>query len=115
MPVRVGLMEPMRISPFPVFRLSRFLSLPDENRYGMKSPPMKFTILPFALAWSLIAFATTADEPLPQTLMTLRGKLLASEDFEQPLPPLAGKPVGFASGFTGWRYTSGAPIGRSGH
>lgn len=66
------------------------------------------------VASCLIAMAT-AGETLPKTLMTTRGKLLAREDFDKPLAPLVGKPVGFASGFTGWRYTSGAPVGRSGH
>jgi hypothetical protein len=46
--------------------------------------------------------------------MTTRGRLLASENFDHPPAPLEGKPVGFASGFTGWRYTSGAAAGRSG-
>ncbi len=65
---------------------------------------------------SLVLCATAAmAEDLPGTLLTTRGKLLASEDFATPLAPLQGKAVGFASGFTGWRYTSGAPVGRSGH
>lgn len=76
---------------------------------------MKITTLQLALASSLISFAAAADDPLPKTLMTARGKLLVSESFDQPLAPFTGKPVGFASGFTGWRYTSGAPVGRSGH
>lgn len=46
----------------------------------------------------------TAEEALPKTLMTQRGKLLASEDFTKPLAPFTGLPVGFASGFNGWRY-----------
>jgi hypothetical protein len=49
----------------------------------------------------------SADNPLPKTLMTTRGKLLVSEDFAKPLPPFTGKPVGFASGFSGWRFNTG--------
>lgn len=57
--------------------------------------------------------ALAADE-LPKTLMTTRGKLLVSEDFTPPLAPVTGKPVGFASGFTGWRYNAGPAGGKSG-
>lgn len=46
--------------------------------------------------------------------MTTRGKLLVSEDFMPPLAPVTGKPVGFASGFTGWRYNAGPVGGKSG-
>ncbi len=53
--------------------------------------------------------AQAADES--PTLMTVRGKLLASEDFAQPLAPFTGKPVGFASGFSGWRYNVGTKGG----
>ena len=70
------------------------------------------TILTFLLcAWTCAALA--ADE-LPKTLMTLRGKLRVSEDFTPPLAPVTGKPVGFASGFTGWRYNAGSAGGKSG-
>jgi hypothetical protein len=51
---------------------------------------------------------------LPPTLMTMRGKLLASEDFAKVPAPFTGKPVGFASGFTGWRYNGGTAGGKSG-
>ncbi len=68
----------------------------------------------FVLLALASASAFAADE-LPKTLMTTRGKLLASEDFTKPLAPLVGKPTGFASGFTGWRYTAGKAVGRSGH
>ncbi len=57
----------------------------------------------------LAAFSSAllvADE-LPKTLMTTRGKLLYSEDFSKPLAPFTGKPMGFASGFSGWRYNTG--------
>ena len=74
---------------------------------------MKCTLTIAALLLSATAAALAED--LPKTLLATRGKLLASEDFAAPLAPLQGKPVGFASGFTGWRYTSGAPAGRSGH
>lgn len=50
----------------------------------------------------------------PATLMTTRGKLLASEDFAQTPPPFTGKPVGFASGFSGWRYNSSTTGGKGG-
>lgn len=46
--------------------------------------------------------------------MTTRGKLLFSEDFTKPLAPFTGKPVGFASGFEGWRYNAGPGTGKSG-
>ncbi|MEO6786787.1 MAG: hypothetical protein ABI318_11695 [Chthoniobacteraceae bacterium] len=64
-----------------------------------------------ALAAVVIGFisAASADEHLPTTLMTTRGKLMVSEDFDKPLAPVTGKPVGFASGFTGWRYNDGTP------
>ncbi len=61
----------------------------------------------------LIAALAHADE-LPPTLMTTRGKLLVSEDFAEPLPPFTGRPVGFASGFTGWRFNAGPATGKSG-
>lgn len=56
----------------------------------------------------------TAKADDPPTLMTTRGKLLASEDFAQAPPPFTGKPIGFASGFTGWRYNSSATGGKGG-
>jgi hypothetical protein len=56
----------------------------------------------------------THAENLPPTLLTTRGQLLVSEDFAQPLPPFTGKPVGFASGFLGWRYNPGPTTGKSG-
>jgi hypothetical protein len=65
----------------------------------------------------LLLSATTlacADEPLPTTLMTTRGKPLASEDFAEVPAPFTGKPVGFASGFAGWRYNSATTGGKSG-
>jgi len=61
---------------------------------------------------SLVASAALAAE-VP-TLMTIRGRLLASEDFTKPLAPFTGKPVGFASGFLGWRYNAGPETGKSG-
>lgn len=76
---------------------------------------MKRTIaLLLALIATLPAIRSIAAETLPKTLMTTRGKLLAGEDFQGPLPPLTGKPVGFASGFTGWRYNAGPATGKSG-
>lgn len=72
---------------------------------------MKAILTLLLFAWTCGAQA--ADE-LPKTLMTTRGKLLVSEDFTPPLAPVTGKPVGFASGFTGWRYNAGPAGGKSG-
>lgn len=72
---------------------------------------MKATLTLLLCAWTCVALA--ADE-LPKTLMTTRGKLLVSEDFTPPLAPVVGKPKGFASGFTGWRYNAGTAGGKSG-
>lgn len=74
----------------------------------------QFLFLVFALVISAKGADVNASANLPPTLMTLRGKLLASEDFAGPLAPLVGKPVGFASGFTGWRFTANAAGGKSG-
>lgn len=63
----------------------------------------------FLLGSTLVAIASD-----PPTRMTTRGKLLVSEDFTPPLTPVSGKPVGFASGFTGWRYNPGPATGKSG-
>jgi hypothetical protein len=70
----------------------------------------------FILACVLLSFAGQgrADDNLPRTLMTLRGRLLASENFDKPLAPFVGKPLGFASGYTGWRYNAGPTQGKSG-
>ena len=56
--------------------------------------------------------AAAEDVPLPETFLTQRGKLLASEDFSQPLPPFTGVPVGFASGFMGWRFNTTPKAGQ---
>jgi hypothetical protein len=70
---------------------------------------------PLSAAIAILFTATAlASDELPKTLMTTRGKLLASEDFNKAVAPLIGKPVGFASGFTGWRYNAEAPGGKSG-
>jgi hypothetical protein len=63
-----------------------------------------------------VFLATTAfaDDGLPPTLMTTRGKLLVSEDFAKPLAPFTGTPVGFASGFFGWKYNAGPGTGKGG-
>ncbi len=63
------------------------------------------------LLLTLTSLALAGD---PDTLMTTRGRLLASEDFSTPPAPFTGKPVGFASGFSGWRYNSGSSGGKSG-
>ncbi len=68
----------------------------------------------FTAALVFLATAALAGDTLPQTLMTTRGKLLVSEDFAKPLAPLTGKPVGFASGFTGWKYNAGPGTGKGG-
>ena len=62
----------------------------------------------------LTTFSLAAKAAEPITLMTTRGKLLASEDFAAAPPSFTGKPVGFASGFTGWRYNSSATGGKGG-
>lgn len=68
-----------------------------------------------AAAFMSSVIAVSADDNLPKTLMTTRGKLLVSEDFEKPLPPFTGTPVGFASGYIGWRYNDGSlASGKSG-
>lgn len=72
---------------------------------------MKPSLTLLLCAWTCGVLA--ADEQ-PKTLMTMRGKLLVSEDFTLPLAPVTGKPVGFASGFTGWRYNAGPAGGKSG-
>jgi hypothetical protein len=66
-----------------------------------------------AIAFLAVAAVCRADD-LPKTLMTVRGKLLVSEDFAGPPPPFTGKPAGFASGFEGWRYNAGPTTGKSG-
>lgn len=62
----------------------------------------------------LTTLCLTSKAEEPATLMTTRGKLLASEDFAAAPAPFTGKPVGFASGFSGWRYNSGATGGKGG-
>ena len=64
------------------------------------------------LLFTTLCFAAKAKEPA--TLMTTRGKLLASEDFAAAPPPFTGKPIGFASGFTGWRYNHSNTGGKGG-
>jgi CubicO group peptidase (beta-lactamase class C family) len=61
---------------------------------------------PFLCLTTMMALALTAsaEDSLPKTLMTQRGKLLVSENFAKLLTPFTGVPVGFASGFSGWRY-----------
>jgi len=74
---------------------------------------MKLSSFPFPLA-AVCALGLAAgvaargeEPPLPATLLATRGKLLLKEDFTPPLAPVVGKPVGFASGFTGWRFNPG--------
>ena len=64
------------------------------------------------LLLTTLCLAAMAEEPA--TLMTTRGKLLASEDFVAAPALFTGKPVGFASGFSGWRYNSSATGGKGG-
>ena len=66
----------------------------------------------FAACTVFLAAAAVAGDDLPKTLMAERGKLLVSEDFTKPLPPFIGTPVGFASGFSGWRYNLGIHGGK---
>lgn len=68
---------------------------------------MKLTLLSLLLS----SLAMAGD---PATLMTTHGRLLATEDFAAPPAPFTGKPLGFASGFSGWRYNSGSSGGKSG-
>lgn len=64
---------------------------------------------------ALLALFAAAAGPLvaadPPTIMTLRGAELVREDFAKDLPPMVGTPVGFASGFTGWRRNGSARAG----
>lgn len=64
------------------------------------------------LLLTTLCLVAKAEEPA--TLMTTRGKLLASEDFAVAPAPFTGKPVGFASGFSGWRYNSSDAGGKGG-
>jgi hypothetical protein len=77
------------------------------------------TLLPqtstLSVVFILLGFSAACADDLPKTLMTTRGKLLAEQNFEQTPPPFTGKPVGFASGFLGWRYTAQATGGKGGH
>jgi hypothetical protein len=62
----------------------------------------------FGLALLLaVANRAPAAEPLAKTLMTTRGDYLHYENFAKELPRFTGKPKGFASGFSGWRYNVG--------
>lgn len=72
-----------------------------------------YTLLCTAFAL-LFAPSLKGGAPVSATLMTTRGKLLISENFDKPLPPFTGKPIGFASGFEGWRYNAGPASGKSG-
>lgn len=60
----------------------------------------------------MLSLPAAAEEPA--TLMTTRGQLLVSEDFATTPAPFTGKPVGFASGFIGWRYNSSTTGGKGG-
>ena len=75
-------------------------------------PPMHPHILRIAAALAALTVTASAADVLPPTLMTIRGRLLASEDFSKPLAPFTGTPIGFASGFTGWRYNVGPKGGK---
>lgn len=77
--------------------------------------PMSRKFPSYCTSLSILLLATAAfAEDLPKTFLATRGKLLESEDFAQPLPPLTGKPIGFASGFQGWRYNPGPGTGKGG-
>ena len=73
-----------------------------------------FSTMPSRLLLLAIVSAASAvwAENVPQTLMTTRGKLLASEDFTAPLAPATGTPKGFASGFSGWRFNTNPKAGK---
>jgi hypothetical protein len=65
---------------------------------------MKKSLLPvLAAVTASITGLATADD-LPATLMTKPGKLLLSENFSKPLPPVQGSTARFASGYSGWRF-----------
>jgi hypothetical protein len=68
-------------------------------------------LIGFALLLALTHRAPAA-EPLPKTQMTTIGEYVYWEDFAKDLPSFTGKPKGFASGFSGWRYNVGP---RGGH
>lgn len=53
-----------------------------------------------------LTLAASAEDGQPKTMMTQRGRLLASEDFARPPAPFTGVPAGFASGFSGWRFNN---------
>lgn len=72
-----------------------------------------FALLLTITLTTLVTCGRAADS-LSKTLMTTRGKLLASEDFKQAPSPFTGAPKSFASGFTGWRYNAGPTTGKSG-
>lgn len=73
--------------------------------------PPSASLLALVATFALCFTAKAGD---PATLMTTRGKLLASEDFAAAPAPFTGKPVGFASGFSGWRYNSSTTGGKGG-
>ena len=71
---------------------------------------MNHTLL-FATFAAAATIAFAADDP-PVTLMTRPGKLIMSESFSKPLPPVEGSTARFASGYKGWRFNVEA---RGGH
>ena len=73
--------------------------------------PLLTRLLAVAVVCTLSMYAKAEE---PATLMTTRGKLLTSEDFVAALAPFTGKPVGFASGFSGWRYNGTTTGGKGG-
>ena len=73
--------------------------------------PPSISLLALVATFALCFVAKAGD---PATLLTTRGKLLASDDFAAAPAPFTGKPVGFASGFSGWRYNSSATGGKGG-
>lgn len=64
------------------------------------------------LVFLSLALAAGAEESLPQTFMTQRGRLVLSEDFDKPLAASTGVAKGFASGFSGWRFNQNPKAGR---
>ena len=64
------------------------------------------------LLWMFLAATANAEEAGSITWMTQRGRLLASEDFVAPLASFTGEPVGFASGFSGWRFNHNPKAGQ---
>ena len=65
---------------------------------------MKLNFCQASLAMAALLSTGAFAAEAPVTLMTKPGKLILSEDFTKPLPPVEGSTAKFASGFKGWRF-----------